>query len=354
MNIRIPSRIKRSVKILFAPLPRTHLLPAFSQDGALLKSLLQRVKANPTSDVAHRELGEYYAKRGAFIKAIAEFRTALAFAKTTATVHSLADAYRRGGYSALAEKTRAFLSAPSGAASTAELATVGSDDQLVLQSLNADVYQRVRATATRIGELYHGKTVRILDVGGGDGFLCLFLPEAEYVLVEPDVNGLTGDAALPERSFDVVVVCHVLEHIPAEARDGFLLDLCGKSRGHVLITGPFVSADHQALAEQLNQLAYDITKGSWAAEHIACKLPTTDSIKVFAERNGFPVTVTPTGNTAAVFWMMFAQHYAWQAGQGAELDRITQFFNAQMSNQTINSVHQVNDFIVELRVGEIV
>ena len=348
MKIRIPSPIKRAAKILFSPIPRSHLLPAFSVDSSLRESLLQRIKDSPTNDAAHRELGDYYAKRGAFVKAIAEYRTALAFARSTTTMRSLADAYRGGGYSALAAATTASLSAPQFVtATTIKSATVESDDQLALHSLDAAVYQRLRATATRIKELYSGKTLRVLDIGGGDGALCLFLPEAEYVLAEPATNGLTGNATLPEKSFDVVVACHVLEHIPAVARDTFLVELCHKSRGQVLILGPFVTAAAMGLSDQL---VYEITKASWAAEHIACKLPTIDSVKAFAERNRLPVTVTSNGNAAAVFWIVFASYFAGESGLGTELDCITRFFNAHLSDQMTNSL-QPNDFIVELCVG---
>jgi hypothetical protein len=349
MNIRIPSRIKRAAKILFTPIPRSYPLPAFLEEDSSRESLLQRIKTTPASGAAHRELGDYYAKRDVFVSAIAEYRTALAFARTTTTVRSLANAYRAGGYSALAAEATACLIPPQFVAATAtKSATVGSDDEIVLHSLDATSYQRLRATATRIKELYRGKTLRVLDVGGGDGALCLFLPEAEYVLAEPTTNGLTCDMALPETSFDVVVACHVLEHIPADARDGFLSQLCRKSRGQVLILGPFaVKADDDELA---HRLVYEITKAGWAAEHIASELPTIESVKAFAERKGLPVTVTANGNAAAVFWMIFASYFAGMSGLGPELDRITRFFNAHLSHQMTNPL-QPNDFIVELCVG---
>lgn len=348
MSIRIPSRIKRAACILFSPVPRSQLLRAFSKDDSLRESLLKRIRDTPTSDAAHRELGDYYAKLGSFVRAIAQYRTALAFARTMATVRSLADAYRGAGYSALAAETTASVPTPQLVAATAIMsATVESDDLLALHSLDPTVYQRQRALAIRIRQLYSGRTARVLDIGGGDGALSLFLPEAEYVLVEPSVNGLTGDVTLPEKSFDVVVACHVLEHIPAVERDGFLVELCNKSRGHVLILGPFASATDPGLC---NQLVYEITKATWAAEHIACKLPTIDSIKVFAECNRFPVTVTSNGNASAVFWMVFASYFARESGLGAELDRITRFFNGHLSNQMTNSF-QPNDFIVELCIG---
>ena len=129
------------------------------------ESLLQRIKVTPTSCTAHRELGDYYAKRNAFVSAIAEYRTALAFERTTATVRSLADAYRAGGYPALAAETTASLAPQFIPVDVTKSVECGADDENSLRSLDASVYQRIRATATRIKELYCGKPVRVLDVG---------------------------------------------------------------------------------------------------------------------------------------------------------------------------------------------
>ena len=154
--------------------------------------------------------------------------------------------------------------------------------------------------------------------------------------------------ALPDESFDVVVLCHVLEHVPTDARDDFLSSLCRKSRGFVLIVGPLAVSAYDGLGDRL---AYEITRAPWAAEHIACKLPTMESVQKFAERKGFPVTITANGNAAAVFWIVFASYFATKCGEGAALDRVTRFFNTHLCNQMTNPL-QPNDFIVELSVGE--
>ncbi len=344
MKIRVPTRVKRAAKILFSPVA----LPSWGRTDSQRESLLQRIKSAPTSGAAHRELGDYYAQRRMFIRAIAEYRTALAFEETSATTRSLADAYRAGGYSALTARAAASLLPPQPVTvTTTESEPIRPNDRAVLHSLDPARYQRLRATANRIEALHPDCPPRVLDVGGGDGALCLFLPEAEYVLAEPATNGLGGGTALPERSFDVVVACHVLEYVPVGARDRFLFELCRKCRGHVLILGPFEG--DAAVDELAERLVYQITKADWAAEHLDCKLPTIDSVKAFAERAGLPITVTANGNAAAVFWMIFAMHFAGASGAGPELDCITRFFNAHMSDKMTNSL-QANDFMVELSV----
>jgi hypothetical protein len=343
MSIRIPSRIKRAAKVLFAPLPA-----APQAEDPLRESLLHQIKAAPSSGIAHQRLADYYAKQNAFVRAIAEYRTALAFERSSVALRSLADAYRSGGYSAFLEGTEAAQLTPEVASKVIpRSAGTGPSHETALRSLDSQLYQRIGATAARIKELYGDKPVRILDVGGGDGALCLFLPDAEYVLAEPATNGLSGDVVLPDRSFDVVALCHVLEHIPTDARDNFLSKLCLKARGHLLIVGPLAVSSFDGLGDRL---AYEITKASWAAEHIACVLPTMDSIKAFARREGFPVTITPNGDAAAVFWMVFASYFASKSGESAALARVTEFFNTHLSERMTNPV-QPNDFIVELSLA---
>jgi hypothetical protein len=343
MSIRIPSRIKLASRILFAPISLSSFLPGFLKKDTLREPLLERIHANPTSAAAHQELGDYYAKRRAFISAIAEYRTALAFEKTPATARSLAHAYRAGGFPGLAEEATVSLAGAQTIAATAS-SSAPPDDRPALQSLGAECYQRLSAVASRIKALYPDKGVRVVDVGGGDGALCLFLPHVEYVLAEPTTNGMTGETPLPEAAFDVVTACHVLEHVPADARDGFLSALCRKSRGHVLILGPFATGPDDSLADRL---IYEITKAPWAAEHIACTLPTIESVKAFAEHKGLQVTVTPNGNRAAVFWMILASYFAGMSGEAMVLVLINQFFNAHLSEQMTNPI-QPNDFILEL------
>jgi hypothetical protein len=77
----IPMRIKRAVKILFAPLA-TPAPPDPSWESSF-----QRIQAAPASATAHQGLGD---TTRSFVRAVAEYRTALAFERTEAAAHSLA------------------------------------------------------------------------------------------------------------------------------------------------------------------------------------------------------------------------------------------------------------------------
>ncbi|MBK8102682.1 MAG: class I SAM-dependent methyltransferase [Cellvibrionales bacterium] len=109
-----------------------------------------------------------------------------------------------------------------------------------LLEMNHNQWFRLHSIASKLKEKADGKKLRILDVGGGDGSLAAFLPEMDYCLVEPDTNGISG-THLPfaDQSFDYVVSCHVLEHIPIESRELFLDQLISKASKGLLLLNPF-------------------------------------------------------------------------------------------------------------------
>jgi len=96
-----------------------------------------------------------------------------------------------------------------------------------------------------------------------------------------NVNGISGiDLPFKDKSFDVVVSCHVLEHIPVKDRDVFLDQLCAKAKKSVILHNPF-KVDGVDETERL-QLHIDIIDAWWAKEHLECSLPSVESIKEFS------------------------------------------------------------------------
>jgi hypothetical protein len=61
-----------------------------------------------------------------------------------------------------------------------------------------------------------------------------------YLSLKRTMYGISGtELPFTEKSFDVAVACHVLEHIPQNERVQFLDQLCTKARKYVLLLNPF-------------------------------------------------------------------------------------------------------------------
>ena len=154
-------------------------------------------------------------------------------------------------------------------------ALIGAEGLLKLPN---HTYIRLRELAGRIRALFPGdlSAVRLLDIGGGAGYLACFLPEVQYVLAEPAVNGISAlDLPFDRKSFDCVVACHVLEHIEDGAKNAFLDNLCDLARSNVILQNPFLMGDpylDQLAADDL-ELGWEIIGAPWVKEHIDSGTP---------------------------------------------------------------------------------
>ncbi|MHB1361479.1 MAG: class I SAM-dependent methyltransferase, partial [Thermoleophilia bacterium] len=89
--------------------------------------------------------------------------------------------------------------------------------------------------------------IRVLDLGGRNGKLSLFLDaEDELALLDrregDEENLIAGDATnmqFGDDSFDVVTSGDVFEHIPPDRRDRFIREALRVSSGLVIVAAPF-------------------------------------------------------------------------------------------------------------------
>ncbi len=266
-----------------------------------MSKLTDQISANPANAALHRQLADAFALKGRWVPAIAEYRTALALAGPNVSDDA---------------KVRELIGVCA-AASASERAP---------DTIPHNVYSRTQWLARHIRERFPTGKFSLLDAGGGDGRLAMDLPDADYVLAEPGTNGIfvTADLSLG-RSFDCVVCCHVVEHIPFELRDAFLDVLCGMATERVLLLGPTVDAHTDLRAWQ--QLIFDVTGANWAKEHIDCRMPTLDELTSYCDRRGFTYTLKPNGSKALSLAMVFFDFYAKQ-GRPEDVARINTMFNA--------------------------
>jgi hypothetical protein len=300
--------------------------------------LQQALAGHPLDASLHLELARTYLDLERFHAAVGTARTGLALGyEGTDGVRLLQRAYAGAGLGRLARD----------AGVTADPRSDPADADEGTLDLPPVVYHRLRAIAARCRAVAAEASLRILDVGGGEGQLAAFLPDTAYCLAEPTINGLEASAFAARTDFDVVVACHVLEHVPDEAKEAFLGDLCDLARRRVILLGP-VSDDPTGPA--IDALVHRITGADWAAEHLACGRPSLGMLRHFAETRGYGAEATPHGDQAATFWMIFAEHFADDPVKRDRLRELNRFSNEHFHDR-LSHPEQPNDYLVELVVG---
>jgi SAM-dependent methyltransferase len=274
----------------------------------------------PADAAAHARLGDWYAAAQRPVEAQAQYRTALALGLEKSDIpHQLADI-------------------------TAKLAATS------LARLDHNRYARMRTLAAVVGE--YGPGARVLDLGGGDGMLALFLPEAHYVLAEPGTNGLSAQG-LPFAAggFDLVLCCHVLEHIPAQDRDAFLARLCELAGRELVLLNPFRPDEADpAGSDPWLEMVWQITAAPWAAEHLACGFPALGEVQRFAEDRGFACRCTPNGTRAISTLHVLLSHYAHLAGRSADLGSVNLLLNG-LEPASLDSPLLPTAWLVRIKTG---
>jgi len=213
--------------------------------------------------------------------------------------------------------------------------------------MNHNQYFRFKTLSSEIITHRQKIGLSILDIGGGEGELASFLPDdATYCLVEPTVNGILGtNLPFPDRSFDCVVSCHVLEHIPVKERWIFLDQLLSKSKRGVILLNPF-HVEHTCVDERL-RLVLEITDAQWAKEHLECTLPKVDDIKAYAADRELQFRVKPNGTVATSMAFVFVDYFAAQSGHQDDWKKMNVFFNEKYTD-ILDSEKYPNAYLIYL------
>lgn len=313
--------------------------------------LIKTIQNRPTDSMTHWNLGEYYEKNGNLTAAIAQYRTSITFGNGSPySFLILASTYLSIGQINsgvdICEQLIKGNFDPVITANAEELLKLSINlTNSSLKNLNHNSYYRLQSLTDHINESTSNKHCSILDIGGGIGELCLFLPDAYYALVEPGVNGLAAPLPFEKKSFDIVVSCHVLEHIPINERDEFLDSLCNLAKEKVILLNPFVFDN----SNDWLTLIYEITGGSWAKEHIECTMPVLDDIKNYAQRRDYPYKIIPNGSKMLSISMLFLEYFAKMTDKHDELIKINNTFNDLNLNNLINE-KSPNAYLIEFDV----
>lgn len=163
------------------------------------------------------------------------------------------------------------------------------------KELSWDRYVRLAAAADEIERLVPAGT-RVLDAGGYDGALALFLPDYEFDLIDPATTGASVLAApVADGSYEIAVSVDVLEHIDPHERAAALTELARVARRAVVLNYP---CRHTKEAQEL-MLA--LTGNHLIREHVEWELPDTGWVMETMSELGF--TVTHKAHASLAVWL---------------------------------------------------
>uniref|UniRef100_A0A7V4E5J4 Glycosyltransferase n=1 Tax=candidate division WOR-3 bacterium TaxID=2052148 RepID=A0A7V4E5J4_UNCW3 len=171
-----------------------------------------------------------------------------------------------------------------------------------IKNLPFDLFTRNFIITSVINNYYKnnssGSKINILDVGGKNGRIKEFFDESKFDVVvldidpKPDVEDyVVGDArALPfkRKSFEVVVSCELLEHIPLKDRTRVLENMIEVSKDLVILAAPFYSKDVEEAEIKANEFfkRFFGDDHPWLKEHIENGLPREEDVEEFVKRKG--------------------------------------------------------------------
>ena len=178
-----------------------------------------------------------------------------------------------------------------------------------------DRYVRLKAVADQVRSLAGGVGMRVLDVGGFDGALALFLPGMEIDLIDPaTTGGAIAEIICADRAYDVVCAVDVLEHVEPSEREAALSECARVARTHLILNYP----SQESLEAQA--LMLELTGNDLVRQHVEWPLPASVAIAGQIEKLGFSCRVVPHGSVAVWLGQYLAQHLSAEAG--ARLNRL--------------------------------
>src|SRR3990167_7389539 len=193
---------------------------------------------------------------------------------------------------------------------------MSTKDQQEIFNLSADIFVRASVIGKIINTLSKNKPIKILDVGGYQGRLDLFVNSPVKVLDVFDVkeeNYIQGDArrlSFPDNYFDVVTSIETLEHIREEDRDEVLKEIVRVSKDLVIVSCPVLTKENKTVENFANSFFKNQTGAEhpWLKEHKEYSLPKEDLVLMTLRNSLKDVQVVE--NDPVVYWLeMILLHF---------------------------------------------
>jgi Methyltransferase domain len=211
------------------------------------------------------------------------------------------------------------------------IARVIASDHSAKKELSWDRYVRLNAVA----ELVLGtQSNNVLDAGGYDGALALFLPGLTIDLIDP---ATTGGSVLKipasDGSYDTVVAIDVLEHIEPKDRAQALCELARIARRHVILNYP--CRDSQAA----QKLTLKLTNDALIREHVQWELPDSDWVLSELATHGFSGTVKPHSSIAVWLSQYLVLNLVPEAAKELSMHLVENYADEPFSKPLYHLVH---------------
>lgn len=177
------------------------------------------------------------------------------------------------------------------------------------RDLSWDRYIRLKAAADAIVDVLDANS-KIIDVGGYDGALALFLTNYHLDLIDPATTGAsllhepTGDA-----SYELAAAIDILEHIVPPERTRALKELARIARRYVVLNYPCQDS------KQAQELILKCTNNSLVREHVQWELPDTNWVLATMADLGFKGRVVAHGSLAVWIGQYLTLNLAPEAAQ---------------------------------------
>lgn len=166
-------------------------------------------------------------------------------------------------------------------------------DPSARKELTWDRYVRLKATADATQSI---ACHTILDAGGFDGALGLFLPQYKIDLIDPvTTGGSVLQIPASENCYDVVAAVDVLEHIEPAKRAQALKEFARVAKSCIILNYPCQDS------KSAQEIVLQLINNDFIREHVIWDLPDSNWVLNELARYGFTGKLTP--HTSIAVWL---------------------------------------------------